>query len=98
MKFINILVVAVSAAFLGAGCSEPRPAEDVTKQIQALPADQRFAMIKSDKVMSLSMKDIAIDNLPASDDQKKAWKAEIRQGGESAPPSHGGPTPAPSGK
>lgn len=96
MTSIKILVAAALAATLLPGCSEPRPAEDITKQIQAMPADQRFAMIKNDKVMSPSMKDIAIDNLPVSDEQKKAWKAEIRQGGGNVP-THGGPTPAPSG-
>lgn len=87
----RIFLVALAIASLGitAGCADNGPAtgENVAADFQKLPAEERFATIKSNTGMGLAMKDAAIDGLPVSQEQKAAWKKEIREagGGEAAP-------------
>jgi hypothetical protein len=96
----QILIAALAAASFGvlSGCAENGPAhgESVTSQIQSMPADQRFQMIKQNTGMSLPMKDKAIDNLPVPDDQKAKWKEEIRGAAPAADPgaARGGAAPS----
>lgn len=63
------------------GCSGNGPAhgEDVTAKIKAMPAEERFELIKKTGGMSPQMKKKAIDDLPVSDDQKAAWKKELSE-------------------
>ena len=72
----SLILVAIVAI---AGCSGNGPAhgEDVTATIKAMPAEQRFELIKKAGGMSPQMKVKAIDELPATDEQKAAWKKEI---------------------
>lgn len=86
----RIFLTALAIASLGfaAGCAENGPAtgENVAAEFQKLPAEERFAAIKVNTGMGLAMKDAAIDQLPVSQEQKAAWKKEIREGGgETAP-------------
>ncbi|MBL8088646.1 MAG: hypothetical protein JNM85_11325 [Chthonomonas sp.] len=81
-KLFSILVGTILlGSVLGvAGCAkDANPAEDVNAQIQALPAEERFQMIKNDTVLTLEQKDIAVDNLPITDQQKTDYKAKLRE-------------------
>lgn len=71
---------AVAVIAILAGCAQTAPADDAIQQINRMSAQERFEqIIKPNTGMSLEMKDSAIDQLDATDEQKTAWKAEIRQ-------------------
>ena len=79
MKQFSLAILALISGLWGAGCASNGPAygEDVTAQIKALPAEQRYQLIKTAGGMSKAMKEKAIDELTASDEQKAKWKAEL---------------------
>lgn len=90
MKFTRILVIAmavVGSIFMsgcsGSGQESHGPADDANAQIKAMRPEDRFKMIKEQTALSLEQKEIAVDNLPVSDDQKTKWKEELRQSGAS---------------
>lgn len=80
----KILIAGLILVSLGAmtGCNDNGPAtgEDVAAKIKAMPAEERFKLIKVNTGMGLAMKDRAIDELPVDAEQKAAWKKEIREG------------------
>lgn len=97
-KILVALVVAAGAATL-IGCNDngPAHAENVTKQIQSMPAEDRFQMIKENTGMSPQMKEAAIDNLPVSDEQKAKWKQELASAAAAGVPLRGGAAPTEQG-
>ena len=65
--------------FVLVGCGSgngPAYGEDVTAKIKAMPAEERYKLIRDNPGLSPQMKSTAIDELPVSDDQKQKWKAE----------------------
>jgi hypothetical protein len=90
----KILIAGLILVSFGAltGCNDNGPAtgEDVAAKIKAMPAEERFKLIKVNTGMGLAMKDKAIDELPVSAEQKAAWKQEIRDSG-GAPAASGRP-------
>lgn len=81
------LVLGLSVALVGCG-SEPAVAEDVNAKIQSMPAEERFKMIRDEKTLSIPQKEVSIDNLNASPEQKQKWKDEIRAGGGNMAPEN----------
>lgn len=88
-RILFIGLLTISLGLLG-GCSDNGPAtgENVAAEFQKLPAEERFEAIKANTGMGTAMKDAAIDNLPVSQEQKDAWKKEIREA--PAAPAPGG--------
>jgi len=90
MKLTRILVIAVAVvgSILMSGCSgsgqeSHGPADDANAQIKSMKPEERFKLIKEQTALSLQQKEIAVDNLPVSDEQKTKWKEELRQSGGS---------------
>jgi hypothetical protein len=80
MNRIVIALTLLGSLMTGIGCGEPKGhGELVVEQVQKMPPEQRFQLIKENTGMSWPMKEQAIDNLPVSDEQKAAWKAELRK-------------------
>ncbi|MFN3730011.1 MAG: hypothetical protein ACK4XJ_09895 [Fimbriimonadaceae bacterium] len=80
MKKAIVLLAIVTVGMVGCADNGPAHAENVTEQIQKMKPEDRFELIKSNTGMSIQMKDKAIDGLPVSEEQKQAWKDELRQG------------------
>jgi hypothetical protein len=77
-RFIPFFVLMVAALGI-AGCGNgPAHAENVTAQIKSMSPEDRFALIRDNTGMSRPMKERAIDDLPVSEEQKSAWKAELK--------------------
>lgn len=73
----NFTLFAIMLIVVGCSGNGPAHGEDVTAKIKAMPAEDRFKLIKEAGGMSPAMKEKAIDELPVSLEQKATWKADL---------------------
>jgi predicted small secreted protein len=88
-KTISLIALVLGLSVALVGCSSEQPvAEDVNAKIKAMPAEERFKMIRDEKTLSIPQKEVSIDALDASPEQKQKWKEEVRAGGGNMAPDN----------
>jgi hypothetical protein len=79
MKQILVSLAILGTCLTVGGCSEAEaPSNDVNAKIKAMPAEERFKLIRDNTGMGPMQKSMAIDNIEsASAEQKAKWKQEL---------------------